>query len=284
MNNQSLDKKYLNKELARLFIGRSTMKVLHLSDPHLFADDTSTLLGVNTDESLLAVLDDIKRRGITPDLFVVTGDISQDYTPESYQKFVDYLAPFGKPVLSLAGNHDERPKLKRFLSQKPFSSAEQLLTEHWQLLMLNSHVPGKVHGHLADEELSWLESCLRDNQDLPTMVFTHHHPIPVGSHWLDQIGIENGQRLVDILSEHPQVKMCAFGHVHQSTDRRHKEVSYCSVPSTCVQFKQHSVDFSASQEKPGYNLYHCNNDGIISVDSFRADSYLPSVNLAISGY
>lgn len=274
----------MNQQQTRLFVGRSNMKILHLSDPHLFADDSSTLLGVNTNESLQAVLDDIRRRNITPDLFVVTGDISQDYTPESYQKFVDYLAPFKKPVLSLAGNHDERPKLKQYLSKSPFTTAEQMVTEHWQLLMLNSHVPGKVYGHLSEDELSWLESCLVDNSDLPTMVFTHHHPIPVGSHWLDQIGIENGQQLVNLLSQHSQVKMCAFGHVHQSTDRHHKHINYCSVPSTCVQFKKHSADFSASQEKPGYNLYDCTGDGQIIVNSFRVDNYLPSVNMAISGY
>ncbi|GAA4357586.1 3',5'-cyclic-AMP phosphodiesterase [Kangiella marina] len=274
----------MNKQQARLFIGRSEMKVLHLSDPHLFADGHSTLLGVNTNESLLAVIDDIKSRNINPDLFVVTGDISQDYTPESYQKFVEYLAPFKKPVLSLAGNHDERPKLLQYLSQQPFLPAEQLITEHWQLLMLNSHVPGKVHGCVSDEELSWLESCLVDNQDLPTMVFTHHHPIPVGSHWLDQIGIDNGQELVDLLARHQQVKMCAFGHVHQSTDRTHKHTHYRSVPSTCVQFKKHSADFSASQEKPGYNVYNCSKSGLVEVEMFRVDSYLPSVNMAISGY
>ncbi|RDX35947.1 3',5'-cyclic-AMP phosphodiesterase [Kangiella sp. HD9-110m-PIT-SAG07] len=260
------------------------MNILHLSDPHLFADDSSTLLGVNTNDSLQAVLEDIRRRKINPDLFVVTGDISQDYTPESYQKFVEYLAPFNKPVLSLAGNHDERPKLKKYLSTAPFSTAEQLITENWQLLMLNSHVPGRVYGNLSEEELLWLEKCLSENQDLPTIVFTHHHPIPVGSHWLDQIGIDNGQQLVKILSKHPQAKMCAFGHVHQSTDRTHQDVSYCSVPSTCVQFKKHSADFSASQEKPGYNLYSCSKDGTIIVDNFRVDNYLPSVNLAISGY
>jgi Icc protein len=260
------------------------MKILHLSDPHLFADESSTLLGVNTNESLQAVLDDIDQRQIKADLIVVTGDISQDYTPQSYQKFVDYLSRFNKPVISLAGNHDERPKLKQYLSTALFSTKEQLITEHWQLLMLNSHVPGKVHGYVSDEELAWLESCLKENADLPTMVFTHHHPVPVGSQWLDKIGIGNSQQLIELLSQYSQVKQCAFGHVHQFTETQHKGIVYRSVPSTCVQFKKHSADFSASHEKPGYNLYHCRKDGSIEVESFRVSDYLPSVNMAISGY
>lgn len=274
----------MNKEQSRLFIGRNTMKVLHISDPHLFADNTSTLLGVNTEESLQAVLNDVERRQIHPDLIIVTGDISQDYTPQSYQKFVDYLSGFNKPILSLAGNHDEKPKLERYLSNKPFSTTEQLITENWQLLMLNSHVAGKVHGHISDTEMQWLESCLVENSDLPTMIFTHHHPVPVGCDWLDKIGIDNGPHLVELLSRYPQVKQCAFGHVHQLSDTLHKNVWYRSVPSTCVQFKKHSTDFCASHEKPGYNLYHCSDNGQIKVESFRADRYLPSVNMAISGY
>jgi len=260
------------------------MTILHLSDPHLFADESATLLGVNTNESLAAVLRDIEQRKINPDLIVVTGDISQDYSPQSYQKFVDYLAGYNIPVLSLAGNHDEKPKLDKYLSKAPFSTSEQLLTEYWQILMLNSHVPGKVHGSLSQNELDWLTSCLESNADLPTLVFTHHHPVPVGSAWLDKIGIDNGQDLVDILSEHEQVKLCGFGHVHQSTALNHKNVVYRSVPSTCVQFKKHSADFSATEEKPGYNVYHCDEQGGIKVESFRVDGYLPSVNLAISGY
>lgn len=274
----------MNKEQTRLFIGRSDMTILHLSDPHLFADESATLLGVNTHESLQAVLNDIENREIVPDLIVVTGDISQDYTPESYRNFTKYLARFEAPVFSLAGNHDERPKLKQFLSNSQFSTAEQLITEHWQLIMLNSNLPGKVHGHIDQDELAWLESCLKENSDLPTLIFTHHHPVPVGSTWLDKIGIDNGQPLIDLLSAHNQVKMCAFGHVHQSTCVEYKEVDYRSVPSTCVQFKKHSADFSASQEKPGYNLYHCDENGLITVESFRVSDYLPSVNMAISGY
>lgn len=274
----------LDKEQSRLFIGRGDMNVLHLSDPHLFADENSTLLGVNTNESLEAVLDDIFRRKINPDLIVVTGDISQDYTGNSYRKFVEHLSQLNKPVISLAGNHDERPKLKKHLSQSLFSTTEQLITEHWQLLMLNSHVPGKVHGHFDDTELAWLRDCLERNQDLPTMLFTHHHPVPVGSTWLDKIGVDNGQELVDLIAKFPQVKMCAFGHVHQSVEMTHKNVDFRAVPSTCVQFKKHSADFSASEEKPGYNLYRCASDGTIIAESFRASHYFPSVNMAISGY
>ncbi|AOE49278.1 3',5'-cyclic-AMP phosphodiesterase [Kangiella sediminilitoris] len=274
----------MNKEQTRLFIGRSEMTILHLSDPHLFAERDSTLLGVKTNESLLAVLDDIDRRHILPDLIVVTGDISQDYTAESYQNFVQYLSRYNKPVFSLAGNHDERSKLKKYLSTSIFSTAEQLITEHWQMLMLNSHVPEKVYGQISQEELQWLKRCLDENSDLPTIIFTHHHPVPVGSAWLDKIGIENGSELVELLSQYPQVQMCAFGHVHQATELLYKTVNYRSVPSTCVQFKKHSKDFSASAEKPGYNLYRCQSNGLIEVDSFRVDDYLPSVNLAISGY
>lgn len=274
----------MSYDCKRLFLGRPEMNVLHLSDPHLFANDQGSLLGVNTQESFCAVLDDVRAKGIDPDVIVVTGDISQDYSPASYQYFAEKIAQFGKPVFTLAGNHDETELFKTYLSSPPLFNHKQVLTDHWQILMLNSHVEGEVHGKISGEELEWLGDCLERNTDLPTMVFMHHHPIPVGSDWLDEIGISNKDQLLELVTRHPQVKLCGFGHVHQFSEHKIDNALYCSVPSTCVQFKRHSADFAASSETPGYAVYQCQSNGAINKQQFRVDDYLPSVNFAISGY
>ncbi|NVK22419.1 MAG: 3',5'-cyclic-AMP phosphodiesterase [Kangiellaceae bacterium] len=260
------------------------MTILHISDSHLFADAEQTLLGVNTRESFEAVLDNVTRQGVEPDLIVMTGDISQDYSAKSYQYFAERISQLNKPVFSLAGNHDELSFLKQYLCHDNLFLNKQVITEHWQVLLLNTHSKGQVYGVVTADELTWLETCLQDNPELPTVVFMHHHPIPIDSLWLDKIGVKNAQSVTDILQAYPQVKLCGFGHVHQTIDVQVDNIRYLSVPSTCVQFLPQSDEFSASEERPGYRVYHCNRDGHIEVETHRVSDYSPTVNLAISGY
>lgn len=88
-------------DCKRLFIGRPEMTVLHLSDPHLFADEKGSLLGVNTQESFCAVLDDVRAKGVDPDVIIVTGDISQDYSEASINSLLGRWLNLVNPFLLL---------------------------------------------------------------------------------------------------------------------------------------------------------------------------------------
>ena len=57
-----------------------SVKVLQLTDCHLFADKNKDLLGVNTYKSFDAVLNAIKAQNFDYDFIAFTGDISQDYS------------------------------------------------------------------------------------------------------------------------------------------------------------------------------------------------------------
>ena len=63
------------------------VKVLQLSDLHLFADAKKDLLGVNTFDSFCATVDTIASENREYDFIAVTGDISQDYSVASYERF-----------------------------------------------------------------------------------------------------------------------------------------------------------------------------------------------------
>ena len=65
------------------------VKVLQLSDLHLFADAKKDLLGVNTFDSFCATVDTIASENREYDFIAVTGDISQDYSVASYERFKD---------------------------------------------------------------------------------------------------------------------------------------------------------------------------------------------------
>ena len=54
------------------------LRIVQLSDCHLFADESGKLLGLNTQFSLDKVLELVRREQPNPDLILATGDLSQD--------------------------------------------------------------------------------------------------------------------------------------------------------------------------------------------------------------
>ncbi|HDV5422412.1 TPA: 3',5'-cyclic-AMP phosphodiesterase, partial [Vibrio cholerae] len=54
----------------------------------MFAVEDGSLLSVNTADSFAAVVAAIGEEQVEFDAILATGDISQDHTPESYQRFV----------------------------------------------------------------------------------------------------------------------------------------------------------------------------------------------------
>ncbi|WP_204329604.1 metallophosphoesterase, partial [Proteus mirabilis] len=66
----------LNLPLA----GETRVRILQITDTHLFAEKHETLLGINTWESYHAVLDAIHASQRECDLIVATGDLAQDHS------------------------------------------------------------------------------------------------------------------------------------------------------------------------------------------------------------
>ena len=125
------------------------LRLLQLTDTHLFADPGGILYGVNTRNSLTAVIAAIKRAGERPDAILVTGDLSQDESTTSYQILRDMLAQLEAPVFVLPGNHDDPAALRARITGPPegpscvgeqvvFSVTLSTLVPGWVLTMLES--------------------------------------------------------------------------------------------------------------------------------------------------
>ncbi len=81
----------------------SEVRILQVTDTHLFAGKHESLLGVNTWASYDAVLDAIIAQQRDYDLIVATGDLSQDHSVEAYQHFVEGISRLPKPCVWLPG-------------------------------------------------------------------------------------------------------------------------------------------------------------------------------------
>ena len=261
-----------------------TLRILQITDTHLFGDPQQDLLGIRSWDSFQAVLTSVQQDQEPFDLVVVTGDISQDDSPASYQAFANAVQVFNRPVVWLPGNHDDGLIMPELLSQQPLSSANRVLSEHWQLLMLDSQVRGFTFGELAPQQLEFVSQSLAEYPDHYTLVFVHHNPVPVGSRWLDQHRMKNGEALLSLLAQHDNARGVVWGHVHQDWQQQRDHLHLIATPSTCIQFKPRSEQFALDKRPPGYRYLHLASNGELSTDLRRLanDAFVP--NLRAQGY
>jgi len=82
-----------------------SLRLLHISDSHLYCDPTATLKGIPPHDSFSAILADAYRRYPDIDALILGGDMAQDEQPETYQQLVDLLPDWQVPVMITPGNH-----------------------------------------------------------------------------------------------------------------------------------------------------------------------------------
>lgn len=264
-------------ETERLQAPDGCVRLLQITDTHLFANADSQLLGVRTADSLAAVLERVQSNAHPFDCILATGDLSQDHTAESYQRFATMMAPLGKPIYWLPGNHDDAPLMTQQLYEAGISEAKWLVGEHWQIILLDTQVRTKPHGVLADHQLAALDHALRTHPDKHALIALHHQGVPVGCAWLDQHNLKNADDMFAVLARYPQTRTLLFGHVHQEFDEVHRGIRLIASPSTCIQFKPLCDDFTLDESGPGWRYLTLHPDGRIDTQVWRlpAGSFIP---------
>ena len=259
------------------------LRVLQLTDPHLMAAEDGALLGVKTRDSLAAVIDEVLRVHGQPDLILATGDLTQDASAEAYRHFGHQLKAFQCPSLWIAGNHDDSALMKSVASEFQ-ANHRQWVQGGWHFVMLDSAVRGKVFGELSGTELSWLEQALSEHPELPTMVCLHHHPVNIGSDWMEQIGLKNRDDFWRIIDKHAQVKVVLWGHIHQHLEQQRNGVQLLASPSTCIQFAKGSSKFAVEPLAPGYRWFELEPSGAFTTEVQRANRFEFDLDENSTGY
>lgn len=252
----------------------------HLTDMHLFAHPGASLLGVDTEASFRGVLRHLIDSGDAPDLVLATGDLSQDGRRESYARFLDMVSPLSAPVHVLPGNHDVRAPFYDMLA----AQAEPVVDRGaWRIILLDSTLPDEEGGWLASDQLALLRAAGQVEDGRHVLVAMHHNPVPMGSDWLDPMGIGNAAELFTTLDTLPRVRALLWGHVHQVGDSQHvfdqspdrAPLRMLSSPSTCFQFTPFSTHFSIDTAAPGYRWITLHPDGRLDTHVVRVTSLAP---------
>jgi len=237
-----------------------TMRILHITDPHLYADVHGELRGVRTAESLAAVLR-AARDEAAPDAVLVTGDIAQDESRGAYERFRGLLAECGTPVWCLAGNHDDPSIMSELLAGAPFTFGGVVAAGGWRLHLLSTWAEGEIGGRLDAATLAAAEADLTAHGEEPALLCLHHQPVPVGSRWLDGIGLAEPESVLALADRHAQVRGLVWGHVHQEFDARRNHYRLLATPSTCRQFMPRRVEFAVDDRPPAWRWLLLGGDG-----------------------
>ncbi|MBO8188933.1 metallophosphoesterase [Streptomyces spirodelae] len=153
------------------------------------------------------------------DAVLLTGDIADHGEEAEYTLAAKLFADHGVLPLICPGNHDARGPYRSVLLNgdaadvSPVNQAHQLLGA--TLLMCDSSVPGKGHGHLDDATLTWLDQALAGApDDKPAFVCFHHPPLALHGQYVDPIRQFGEERLAEVVGRHGNVAGLLCGHSH----------------------------------------------------------------------
>lgn len=264
---------------------KGKIRLLQITDPHLFSHTEGTLLNVKTVKSFTAVIEQVKKQIETTqafDLVLATGDLIQDHNIAGYHYFAQLTEPLKTPIVWLEGNHDVQPNMGEILGQYShiLPHKQILLGEQWQILMLNSQVFGMPYGELCYLQLKWLEEKLAQYPQRFTLIALHHNILPTNSAWLDQHSLKNSNELADILAKFENVKAIVHGHIHQQVDDVWHGIPIYATPSTCIQFKPNCDQFTLDLQPQGWREIELYENGTIEtvVKRLNSNDFLPNLN------
>lgn len=210
------------------------------------------MFGIHSRRSLDRVVDHARSLHAPVDLVLATGDLVHDGSVAGYHALKESLERFEAPVYCLPGNHDEPAVMRAVLNGPRVTCDRSVALADWQIVALDTRIAGSDGGFLAPSELDFLAGELGAQTDRHVIIALHHPPVPIGSRWMDEIGLANAADFLAMIDRHENVRAVLFGHIHQEFDRQRRGVRLLGVPSTSAQFKPHTLVHVDDDLAPGY--------------------------------
>lgn len=235
------------------------LRIIQISDCHVAADRGARYRGNNADDNLAAIVRAARRW--KPQLVIVTGDVSEDSSRDSYTRTSKLITRIGVPVLALPGNHDDVGIMPEYFPLGPWSGPRVMKMDSWQLVLLDSTVPGKVSGRFSERVLEQLQAVLQDRDTSHTLVALHHQPVPVGALWIDRYRLEFPEQFFRVIDQSTRMRCIIWGHVHHDFRMKRKGVSLLGAPSSVANSLPGTERFSLDPAGPACRWLELSADG-----------------------
>jgi 3',5'-cyclic-AMP phosphodiesterase len=195
--------------------------IVQISDVHL-TPGGELLPGVRPRDNLLRGLRELAAAGLKPDVFLLTGDLTDTGDGACYDDLAailtDAAAGCGASVIYLPGNHDDRETFRRnLLGDAVADGGAPLNQTHWRdglrVVALDSTIPGEDGGRLDEATLGYLRAELASPAPDGTVVALHHPPVPSPVEPMSAMALRDPDRLRDAIAG-SDVRIVLCGHNH----------------------------------------------------------------------
>jgi len=246
---------------------RYPIRVAQVTDCHLPADPKGRYRGIDPRLNLEALVEKINAN--QPDLLLLTGDLSEDGSRDSYQALQSIFQSLETPVLALPGNHDDAGLLEQTFPGSPVDTI--CVSEHgaWQIVRLNSCIAGAPEGQVSDRAIADLEDHLSNHAGHAQLIALHHQPIAVGNPWIDRYPLLNPQPLLQLIDGFSCVKAVVWGHIHQAFAAERDGTAMLGGPSSAINTVPGVQTFTPDQAGPAFRWLELNGDGTLSTAIVR---------------
>lgn len=223
------DGESLNDAIFRWPLG----SLVQITDCHLLAEPDALYQGVRPYHYLRQILDSLRSEA---PLLILTGDLTEDHSPASYQLLYQLLADWPAPVFLLPGNHDERAALETLSGQAPCRSERRIQLPGWQLWLLDTKGDTPA-GSFPTSRLEELQHWLNDAPAQQIFWFCHHHLLPIGS-FIDRFDQQDKSGLLALLQTESRLRGLAHGHCHYAYAQEQSDFIQVGCPASSVAFLQ----------------------------------------------
>jgi len=199
-----------------------------------------------------------------PDLLLLTGDLSEDGSGASYLALRSIFQTLQVPLLALPGNHDDPARLEEFFPGSPVDGISVSAHGAWQIVRLNSCIPGRPEGQISDRAIAGFEAHLAGNAGQAQLVVLHHQPIAVGNPWIDRYPLLNPMPFLQTIDRHPNVKAVVWGHIHQAFAAERNGVAMLGGPSSAINTVPGVQKFTPDEMGPASRWLELNGDHTFS--------------------
>lgn len=226
-------------------------RLVQISDVHLTAAGTVGP-GARPRDNLLRALDAVRAAGPEPDVFLLTGDLTDRGEGACYDDLAAIMkqAAGAADVVYLPGNHDDRATFRRHLlgsaGDRPVNQV--LWRGGLRIVTLDSVIPGQDGGELGGESLSFLRAVLAAPAPDGTVVALHHPPVPSPVRPMAAIALRNPLPLREAIAG-SDVRLVVAGHFHHEAAGMLGAVPVWVGPATA--YRLHTASTQVFHGVPG---------------------------------
>lgn len=252
------------------------MLIAQMTDIHIGFEPDARPEELNR-QRFRATLDRLLKQPNTPDMLVVTGDLTDRGDRDSFEKTAELLAECPFPVHVLVGNHDDRAELARAFPQTPFDEGflhSAIELEGLLVVLLDTLEPGRHGGAFCKKRRDWLRATLAAHRGTPTLIFMHHPPVVSGIAWMDPDPDDPWiSNFAAAIEGQDQVRAIHCGHLHRPLLTNFHGVPLGVTPSVAPLVAMDLRPISSAKadqrplittEPPGYALHRWDGENLVT--------------------